>query len=691
MQAFCINEIKGIMRFKIIFLLLYFVLAASAFCENSDFYFLSADSLAKHNEIWIAENWKYHAGDKMIWTDSQYNDTLWKVINPHIYRQDTALFDWAGIGWFRLHLQVDSSLINKPLGFKIWHAGASEIYLDGQLIYKIGTVAETKDDEIHFLERNPKVIVFKNQEHHLLAVRYSNFSFKYSLKYYNIAGFAVCICDLNKAISDRINFIRKYTAIKLVFMLIPIILALVHILLFIHYPKLKENLFYTFMLLGFAALIFFQFQIRITSNLYNISLYNRLFFVSMQFASLFGLLTTYSNLPKFPKRLLFFIFGSIFISTWLFLVLDAMVIKIALIFMFVLLVEILRVMLRFPSHDQNVLWIIRVSFFILFSSIVYQVLVGFDIIIPFLKIDYPYLYGIMFMIFAMSINLANKFASTSIDLEKQLIQVKQLSEKTLAQERQAKKQEIAQKLLEAENARKSKELEEARKLQFSMLPQNINEIAGLEICFQMKTATEVGGDYYDYHLAEDGILTIAIGDATGHGMKAGIMVSTIKSLFVSNAPHYDMVSFLDKCSQTIKKMKLGNIYMALMLAQIKDNKITLSSAGMPPVFIYRKKSKSVEELVIKGLPLGAPVTFSYQKEELRLESDDVVLLLSDGLPELFNKNKEMFDYQNIKSTFWECAEKSPSEIAQYLFRAADNWRDGSPQNDDITFVIFKKK
>src|SRR6185295_16116119 len=89
--------------------------------------------------------------------------------------------------------------------------------------------------------------------------------------------------------------------------------------------------------------------------------------------------------------------------------------------------------------------------------------------------------------------------------------------------------------LQTENERRAKELEEARQLQLSMLPKSVPQLVQLEIAAYMKTATEVGGDYYDFHLAEDGTLTVAVGDATGHGLKAGTMVSSVKSLFVSLA------------------------------------------------------------------------------------------------------------------------------------------------------------
>jgi ligand-binding sensor domain-containing protein len=94
-----------------------------------------------------------------------------------------------------------------------------------------------------------------------------------------------------------------------------------------------------------------------------------------------------------------------------------------------------------------------------------------------------------------------------------------------------RKERESKKFLQLENDRKTKELEEARQLQLSMLPKELPKLPHLDIAVYMKTATEVGGDYYDFHLHIDGTLTVILGDATGHGMMSGMMVSIMKSLF----------------------------------------------------------------------------------------------------------------------------------------------------------------
>ncbi|MCK5574029.1 MAG: SpoIIE family protein phosphatase [Bacteroidetes bacterium] len=244
-------------------------------------------------------------------------------------------------------------------------------------------------------------------------------------------------------------------------------------------------------------------------------------------------------------------------------------------------------------------------------------------------------------------------------------------------------------MVEADNARKTRELEEARRLQLSMLPQCRNDIPGVDICLHMETATEIGGDYYDYLQPDDGSLILAVGDATGHGMKAGTMVSIVKGLFITHAPHDDFQAFLSRSSKAIKQMKLGNLYMGLTLARIKDGTLTVASAGMPPVYVYRKETRSVDEIVIKSMPLGGPGTLSYETREAPLAAGDTLLLMSDGLPEMFNPGREILDYPRVKELFREAADLPAADIVRRLGERGKEWANGRPQGDDVTLVVVK--
>ena len=117
--------------------------------------------------------------------------------------------------------------------------------------------------------------------------------------------------------------------------------------------------------------------------------------------------------------------------------------------------------------------------------------------------------------------------------------------------------------------------------------------------------------------------------------------------------------------------------------------MTASSAGMPPVFVYRAKTDTVDEFVTKGMPLGAFDAYPYQTVEAKLETGDTILLMSDGLPELFNKNNDQFEYSQVSEILAESGKKSSTDIVRELFKAADTWRNGKEQNDDISFIVIK--
>ena len=252
-------------------------------------------------------------------------------------------------------------------------------------------------------------------------------------------------------------------------------------------------------------------------------------------------------------------------------------------------------------------------------------------------------------------------------------------------------EELERQLLEVENTRKTEELEEARELQMSMLPDAPPELPNLDVAFEMRPATEVGGDYYDFNLTDDGQLTIAIGDATGHGMNAGLVVSAVKSLFKTSAPGSGNLATLERISQGIKSMNFKRLHMAMTLATFNDNKLTLASAGMPPTLIYRSEDDMVEEILLEGMPLGGTIGGERQETSFELQSGDTILMMSDGLPEMLNPENEMLDYPKTKELFTEVADESPKAIIRHMFEASSSWAKGKPQEDDITLVVIRVK
>jgi serine phosphatase RsbU (regulator of sigma subunit) len=295
------------------------------------------------------------------------------------------------------------------------------------------------------------------------------------------------------------------------------------------------------------------------------------------------------------------------------------------------------------------------------------------------------------MLAAVSIYLARNFARTNKDLAEQLGTVQELSAQALEHERIAAELRIKHEQERAENERRAKELEEARKLQLSLLPKKLPELPNIEIAAFMKPATEVGGDYYDFYVGGDGTLTVAIGDATGHGLKAGTMVTATKSLFNNLADEPDISSIFKSSSLALKRMNLRGMFMAMTMAKIKNNSLAISCAGMPPALLYRSATKTVEEFSVKALPLGSPMLANYEQSKLTLAPGDCVLLMSDGFPEMFNDAGEMLGFGKAAEILPDVAELSSQEIVEFFVAAASEWANGRPQDDDLTFVVLKIK
>jgi len=112
---------------------------------------------------------------------------------------------------------------------------------------------------------------------------------------------------------------------------------------------------------------------------------------------------------------------------------------------------------------------------------------------------------------------------------------------------------------------------------------------------------------------------------------------------------------------------------------------------MPPVFLYCKKSATVKEIEEHGLPLGAMKHSEYGVRTELLEKGDVLLLLSDGMPELQNEKNEMYGYERIRDGFKRIAKKEPEDIINFFKNECSSWVNNQDPDDDVTFVVIKVK
>jgi serine phosphatase RsbU (regulator of sigma subunit)/sugar lactone lactonase YvrE len=258
---------------------------------------------------------------------------------------------------------------------------------------------------------------------------------------------------------------------------------------------------------------------------------------------------------------------------------------------------------------------------------------------------------------------------------------------------------------EAEHRRRVAEMQQARKIQRNMLPSHPPSVPYLEIDAVQQTATEVGGDYYDFFPQPDGTIFVAIGDATGHGIGAGLMVSATKTALLTVSPKDPLPEVANKVNYVLRRVNLGKrLNMALTLIGLfpdrKSDTVNLIAAGggMAPMFVLRAEG-TIEEYVVSGVPLGALPQPEYEPVNIVLKPDDVLILMSDGLAERKNRDHGLMGYHGVHRCLQEIGQRyhqwpesfHPASIVKQIIQANDDWAGGRPVDDDITVVVIKAR
>jgi|GEM_PF-1947958 len=250
---------------------------------------------------------------------------------------------------------------------------------------------------------------------------------------------------------------------------------------------------------------------------------------------------------------------------------------------------------------------------------------------------------------------------------------------------------VKQERKKAEDSRKQEELAAARDFQLRMLPENMPKKAGLDVAAKQITSAEVGGDYYDFFESEidNSHLRVVCGDATGHGTASGMMVSVTKAALQAlegGSPEIVMAEL----NRVVKSMNLGTLRMSLSVLNFEGEKVKLASGAMPPAYVYRNATQEVEEFLTGDLPLGALRRQKYDLLEFSMNSGDIIVLISDGLPEMPNPKGELLEYDRVKECIKKNASKNAQEILQALFKLGLDWQAKAvPPDDDVTAVVVK--
>lgn len=288
--------------------------------------------------------------------------------------------------------------------------------------------------------------------------------------------------------------------------------------------------------------------------------------------------------------------------------------------------------------------------------------------------------------------LARVFSERSGYLEIQLEDLRTQNEKAIQKEKDYKKKEIAQRLLEAENSRKENEVEEARQIQLSLIPHSFPELKNIDVDAYMKTSNEVGGNYFDFYLDEDEkALTFILGDSNGRGIKSVIMTAATKSLFLTNGNSEELIELISEFDTTLSKLGSGILTMALTIGRIRGNLLEIISAGMPAVLVYRAKSNEIEQIIFRTSPIGSVSENQFETKQFIFNKDDVILAMTEGFPKLENPLGEKLNYSRIIEIAKGVVSKPVKDIADELTNSIRVWSESKVPNDDVSFIVIKFK
>lgn len=660
---------------------------------------LSPDTLDRQGVVDLSCCLKYVAADDArLASDPTGTEQRWKPILYGGDRNGVAVPEqWGEVGWFKAQFKISERSRNTALGVTILTMGACEIYLDGRLIHSVGSIQAgvipdtVSTDRIFpldpYLDRSDTAAI------HTLLFRVRTDA------YPSHAGpgsssvlFSATLGRVRDIFQERLESrSRFHRSMSIPFGMV-IALGALHLLMYIFDRRTKVNLVYALFAITFCG-IFLCWHVQFTST------------DPTWLTASFWVINVLWTLIVIEALLLLsmLLYGSVSRRRWITASAGGLVVFVAPfvtgisgttfwgIFTTIAAIDFGWNTIKAMRRREEGAWVVGLGLLI-FS--IYILSWFFGMFLGLLTINEDvwrviFISGLISMPLSMSVFLARRISATNTSLREQLERVEDLTAQKLQQERRAVEEELRRQQLEIENRRKSHELEEARKLQFSLLPTTMPSSEWFQLAVAMNTATEVGGDYLDYYTHGTDHYTFAIGDATGHGMKAGVMVATTKSHFQTHAVSGSHEVILNNTSDGIRRLQLPGLYMCMALLTIDRHKATWTAAGIPPLLHYQANTGRVERRLIKALPLGTPRSSEVQSIQFEVAAGDVLLMMTDGLPELFDAGHMSLGMEPIEETLAQTASLDAARIMEALADQADSWKGEQPYNDDVTLMVIK--
>src|SRR5215207_9605943 len=255
--------------------------------------------------------------------------------------------------------------------------------------------------------------------------------------------------------------------------------------------------------------------------------------------------------------------------------------------------------------------------------------------------------------------------------------------------------ELAQQRLEQvriERERIEQELKVARSIQHASLPEELPDLEGWQIAPYYQPAREVGGDFYDFFELQDGRLGIVVGDATGKGVPAALVMASARSMLraVAQASDYSPGDVMRRVNDPLATDIPPNMFVTCFYCILdpKSGSLTYANAGHDLPYL-RRMGGDAEELRARGMPLGLMPGMGYEENEIALDAGEAALFYSDGLVEAHDSRGEMFGFPKLRALVAEHGEKG--SLADLLLEELYSFvGEGWEQEDDITLLALRR-
>ena len=244
-----------------------------------------------------------------------------------------------------------------------------------------------------------------------------------------------------------------------------------------------------------------------------------------------------------------------------------------------------------------------------------------------------------------------------------------------------------------ERERVDQELRVARRIQHTSLPEEVPQLKGWQISPYYQPAREVGGDFYDFHLLSEGRLGLVVGDATGKGVPAALVMSTTCGMLQLAAQDLESSSpseVLRRVNEALLARIPSNMFVTCFYAILdpESGHLRYANAGHDLPYL-RRRSGECEELRARGMPLGLMPGMSYEEKEIEVDVGEGVFFYSDGLVEAHDPKGEMFGFPRLRALIAEWGEEE--SIGDFLIKELYSFvGEGWEQEDDITLLTLER-